>query len=422
VHSYSLTHLSDSALDRALESAARDDSRATAWLLAHLAESDARRRHAPAGYPSMFEYCVGHLRFSEDAAYKRIRVARAARMFPAIYRLVAEGKLHLTGALMLAPHLTTVNAGELLEAATSRTKSEIEHLLAARFPRPDVTERIVALAPSGSAVQELHTQLAPERVGMTAPEQELGPASEPLAQPGHPGAVPHVPALAELSARTVEAPAPRPRVTPLAPERFAIQCTVSKRTCEKLRRAQDLLRHRIPGGELDQVLDCALDALIEKLEKRKLAATDRPRAAKPGTGTRSRAIPAAVKRAVWKRDRGQCTFRSETGRRCEARGHLEFDHELPAARGGRSTAGNLRLRCRAHNQYEAEQAYGGEFMRQKRAAARRVTEDRRRVAAAMAQKPRGATHPASREPVAAASGHQLTSALLPTTGEVPCQR
>jgi hypothetical protein len=47
---------------------------------------------------------------------------------------------------------------------------------------------------------------------------------------------------------------------------------------------------------------------------------------------------------------------------------LEFDHILPVARGGESTADNLRLRCRAHNQYEAERTFGAEFMRQKREA------------------------------------------------------
>ena len=33
---------------------------------------------------------------------------------------------------------------------------------------------------------------------------------------------------------------------------------------------------------------------------------------------------------------------------------------------GNSTIGNVRLRCRAHNLFTAEQAYGEEFMRRKR--------------------------------------------------------
>jgi 5-methylcytosine-specific restriction endonuclease McrA len=55
--------------------------------------------------------------------------------------------------------------------------------------------------------------------------------------------------------------------------------------------------------------------------------------------------------------------------RCQERKGLEVDHIVPVARGGRTTADNLRLLCRAHNQYTAERSLGAEFMRQKRAVA-----------------------------------------------------
>jgi hypothetical protein len=61
----------------------------------------------------------------------------------------------------------------------------------------------------------------------------------------------------------------------------------------------------------------------------------------------------------------------ETGHRCPARTKLEYDHIEPVACGGASSLDNLRLRCRAHNQLEAERAFGTEFMRHKRDAARR---------------------------------------------------
>jgi 5-methylcytosine-specific restriction endonuclease McrA len=125
----------------------------------------------------------------------------------------------------------------------------------------------------------------------------------------------------------------------------------------------------VPSGDLPEVLERALDALVEKLEKRKFAKTDRPR---PQRGAaKGRHIPAAVKRAVLERDHGQCTFVGKTGRRCEARTRLELDHIEPIARGGESTAGNLRLRCRAHNQYAAECTFGTGFMRDKREQAKR---------------------------------------------------
>ena len=61
---------------------------------------------------------------------------------------------------------------------------------------------------------------------------------------------------------------------------------------------------------------------------------------------------------------------SSSSRRCEERRFLELDHVLPAARGGQATVPNLRLRCRAHNQFEAERTYGAGFRREKREAAK----------------------------------------------------
>ena len=168
----------------------------------------------------------------------------------------------------------------------------------------------------------------------------------------------------------IEIPAPRSGLTPLAPERFALQVTISQVTRDKLRHAQDLLGHRISSGDVAQVLDLALDALIGKLEARKFAATERPRPPRWRKSSDSRSIPAEVRRAVWKRDGGQCTFRSETGQRCSARRGLQFDHLHAFARGGEPTVSGIRLLCSAHNLHEAERTFGVEFMRHKREAAR----------------------------------------------------
>ena len=145
-------------------------------------------------------------------------------------------------------------------------------------------------------------------------------------------------------------------VTPLAPERYKVQFTVSRATHDKLRRAQDLLRHSIPNGDPAAIFDKALTLLLADLEQAKLAATERPRGARP-PATGSRHIPAAVRREVWKRDGGQCAFVGANGR-CTERGFLEFHHVRPYADGGASVVDNLEIRCRAHNLHEAEQYFG----------------------------------------------------------------
>src|SRR3990172_4823665 len=112
-------------------------------------------------------------------------------------------------------------------------------------------------------------------------------------------------------------------VAPLAPQRYKVQFTARAETYAKLRLAQDLLRHQIPDGDLDQILSRALTALLEDLARQKCAATDRPREGRP-TAPGSRHIPAEVKRAVWFRDAGRCVFVGASGRRRTATGFLGF--------------------------------------------------------------------------------------------------
>ena len=130
---------------------------------------------------------------------------------------------------------------------------------------------------------------------------------------------------------------------------------MSEESYQTLRRAQDLLRHAIPNGDPAAIVDRALKLLVEHLEKTKWAATSRPLATR-AVAAGSRHILAAVRRVVWARDAGQCTFVGAAGR-CTERGCLEFHHLIAHAAGGPPTVENIALRCRSHNQYEAAQEF-----------------------------------------------------------------
>jgi hypothetical protein len=338
VKRYSLSHLSDESLLRSLIALVAQERATTAEMLAHVAEVDERKLYLPAGYSSMYLYCVGELHLSEDAALLRITAARTARRFPTIFGAVARGELHLTGVSRLAPHLTEANAAELLGAASHRSKLEIERLLAERFPQTDLMSWVAGPAPG---------ELVPERVDDAQVVAKSGANS------------------AQLVPERVES---RDRLTPLSARSVALQATLSPATSEKLRYAQELLGHSVSKGDLDRLLARVLDLAIPQLEKQKFGATPRPRSGN-GKSSNRRTIPARVRRAVWKRDGGRCTFVSESGRRCEARKPLEFDHVLEVARGGEATVDGVRLLCRAHNQHAAERTFGTEFMRRKRIAA-----------------------------------------------------
>ena len=77
-----------------------------------------------------------------------------------------------------------------------------------------------------------------------------------------------------------------------------------------------------------------------------------PTAAATSEKSSGRSIPAAVRREVWRRDQGCCSYVDRhTGRRCGSRFFLEIDHIVPVARGGGAEPANLRLRCSAHHRF-----------------------------------------------------------------------
>ena len=101
--------LGDTALEVEVTRLAQRGREFAVALVAHLAELHRRRLHQAAGYSSLFTYCVGALRLSEQAAYDRMKAAKIARRFPAVLELLASGRLNLTTVRLLAPHLTPEN-------------------------------------------------------------------------------------------------------------------------------------------------------------------------------------------------------------------------------------------------------------------------------------------------------------------------
>jgi hypothetical protein len=238
--------------------------------------------------------------------------------------LLEEGRLHLTAICLLRDHLTEDNHEALLREAAGKSKFEIEELIAKRNPKRDVPATIRELPMSGAA---------------------------------------SLPAMAAASPAAASAtPEPKPRLLPLAESRYKLELTASGEMKAKLERAADLLRHCNPSGDLAVVVDRALDALLDDLEKTRLGKTSRPQKPRP---TKRGRVSRSVRRQVFARDGEQCTFVSADGTRCRARGFLQLDHQDPKACGGPDTAPNLTVRCAAHNRLAAEEHFGREFITKK---------------------------------------------------------
>jgi hypothetical protein len=142
----------------------------------------------------------------------------------------------------------------------------------------------------------------------------------------------------------------------LSQDRFVVKFTASRAMKEKLEVARDLMRHANPQGDLAVVLERAIDLLVDELQKKRQGRTSRPQ--KKPRQALDTTVTRAARREVVARDGWRCSFVADDGRRCDARGFLEFDHETPKGRGGNSRARNLRVLCRAHNRLAAERVYG----------------------------------------------------------------
>jgi hypothetical protein len=390
-----------------------------ARLLAYLGEVEERRLDLQSACSSLFDFCVRRLGMSEDEACRRVAAARLVRRFPIALGMIERGEMYLTGLLMLREHLSPQNGEGLLRAAAGKSKSELQHLLAERFPRPDVPSRLELIGGPSQASLGGTTPMAWERSESASPAQRADASS-------------------------------RSRIEPLAPARYRVEFTANAGLREKLQRAADLMRHTNPSGDLAVLVERALDTLLPKLETQRLAKPARPARPAGSTSvisqgppsersvpkdspsersvlkdspsersvlkgspsersvpkdsrsersvpkdspsersvlkgspsartvpqhsasrsTRPGYVPRAVRRAVFERDGERCAFIDEHGQRCECRTWLELDHAIPRALGGADDPDNLSVRCRAHNYLAAELLFGREHI-ERRIAERR---------------------------------------------------
>ena len=358
--------LSDPDLLARVSVFAGKEREASAELVAHLAALEVRPAlYAADGHGSLFTYCTKVLRLSEDATCNRIQAARLCRRFPVILDRLASGALSLTTVRMLGPCLTPENHEAVLARASGRRRREIEALIAELAPRPDVRSSIRKLptaTPAPPPMPAPAPNSAPRPTSAPTPLTASIPTAKPIATPVVP--------VPETGAPLISPPPPEPPRRPIientSPERYRVQFTIGKKSHDELRRLQDLLRREIPTGDPGVIVERALSLLLEKVEKAKFAATTKPRRAprirpgadKVGPAASSRDIPNDIQRGAWRRDGGQCRFVGKNGQRCQERTFLEFHHIKPYALGGTATLDNISLRCRRHNQYEADVVFG----------------------------------------------------------------
>ena len=309
-----LTGITNDSLLQKTKTLAQNERELTLNILQHLREIERRRLFAEIGFPSLFEYAVKELGYSEGAAQRRISSMRLLKSVPEITQKVESGAMTLT---------TLAKAQSFFRAEKIETKKQKLEVLNALVGKSawEVQKTFVARAEH------------PEKLFV----EKVKPVSKKLAQ-----------------------------ITLLADEELLKQI-------EELKNLRGG-----PAMQLQEVFKFALGETLKKLRSKKpsvapIAESNKksggaiirpaPTAAAAAMGQATRYIPSGVRRQVWQRDEGKCRYIDpKSGRKCSCKYGLELDHIKPFARGGKNQVDNLRLLCFAHNQHSAIRTFGRKKM------------------------------------------------------------
>jgi len=407
----SLALLEARQLRDALKLLLRTEQAAMADFLIALADFDRRRGWEPLGHASLFAFINSELGLSPAPTYWRSQAARLLQDFPELIEPLRQGRLSLTTMGELSKVLTAENRDAILPRFLGISTRDAKEIVAELQPRPSPPMRTVVtpLAPTRRA-EGAGSLFAVQSWSAPVEQGALSGSAASIVRPGEP----RPEAQADTDPESLWAPKTlgphtthpahptrveprRDEVDPLTAELSRLSTTVSRRFLQKLKAARAGLAHALPSATTEQVLEAALDLLLEKQARargqvkrpRAIAEKQRPVVEKPRAVAEAKesphathhaaatsdpviptaaplhrrdqpreAIPAAVRRAVWTRDAGRCSWPLDGGGRCGSTHRLELDHIVPWARWGDSTEANLRLTCATHNRLAARQAFG----------------------------------------------------------------
>ena len=358
-----LEGLSTEELDWSVDKLVSAEKRNLALVIAHIAEMSRRKGHLERGYKNLFEYCLRRLCLSEGSVALRIQVANVSRRFPQILVALAENRMSLTVAGLLAPVLTESNVEKLLSDCAGMTKREAEESLVALRPKP-------VFAPS---IRKTPSRLA---LGLAPTVQATSPKKTPPVQETR-GQRP-----AFRTSPTI--------LQPARPEIYNFRFAAERKFKEKFERLAEVLGVENPLHHMAEIMEQALDMALDKKDVTRKRARRLEREAKrsgetPKTKSRpdeilsggevekanSRYIPSEVQERIHERAAHQCKYRAEDGTRCRSRTGLQIEHKRPFALYRSHDEKFLRLHCPPHNLLCAEQVFGAAFIRDKIEASRR---------------------------------------------------
>ena len=359
---------------------------AMAEFLVALADFDRRRGWEALGHANLFSFVRVELGLSRSGAYWRVSAARLVQRFPEVIAPLRDGRLCMSTTAELAKVLTEENRSVVVPRFFGLSAREAQELVAELQPREVPSTKMVVTRVTNQSVTPPALITQPLLTFASSPPADEHPTEVPLSR---------VLTSDFANGGGGRGVAKRDEIVPLTADLRRVHFNVGKQVVKKLEAAREGLSHAIPGATMEQVLEAALDLLLEK-QARARALVKKPRRVAPTTAPSAtvatgpsasptltdptttepvhrrdgprETIPAAVRRAVWARDQGCCQWPLDSGGRCGSAHRLELDHIQPRARSGEPTEANLRLLCAAHDRLAARQAFGARCVERYRQA------------------------------------------------------
>jgi hypothetical protein len=350
-----LERLSNAELDRSAENLVVAENGSIAKLIAHIAEMSARKTALELGHKSIYDYCVRRLNLSEGAVPSRIHVANVAHRFPQLLVALAERRISLTVAGLLAPHVRENNVDKLISDCAGKTCKATQEYVVAIKPKP-VFEPSIRRRPSAP-----QPAAPPDKPSSKAPE-------------------PRVDATPPKSSPTI--------LQPATPDAFNFRFSADRAFKEKFERLAEVLGVVNAQKHMADIFEKAIDIALEKKDpKKKLerrqkredsskAKSPANEIAKNDAPAKSRYISSEVSERVHARANYQCQYRASDGTRCSARTGLQIEHVRPFGIFRSNDERFLALLCAGHNGLAAEHVYGASFIQRKIDGRRRHREAR----------------------------------------------
>ncbi len=401
--------LSDRELLRETRNLVRHERHLQGAVIDHLSEIEARGLYLERGFSSLFDYAVRELGYSDAAAARRIGATRLCADQPDAREGLRDGSLTLSaaaelqwafdrqrrrgsisGTAAIAPAgtsaadsapavplppaepepppplvLDAVGRQKLVEEAAGKSARQVRRMLVDLDP--ELAPPADRVRPLGDGRYELKATIDAEcqqgleqlrgLLSHVDPRMTMGQLVGRLVREAldrHDPSRP--PRRARGGSRPADAKANAPR-TPTPESQPAVERRAASTTNDAA----------IPAGAAPTPARAVRPiptsappppSTQEETARRAASGAKPTGAATPAAKScaSGRAISAGVRRQVWQRDGGRCSYVDpQTGRRCNSTHLIEIDHIVPHALGGGADPGNLRLLCGAHHRHRHAQ-------------------------------------------------------------------